>query len=212
MEREIKSKVLVKFLVCSLWLILFLFFLFVGFPYETFIRWAEIKVERGSDIELSIEGVSIRKDLSFSIDSMEIRKEINNAMSGITLTKVSFKPNIGMLLGRAPAFRFSGKISSDGWLEGNYKGGEIADININWNGVGMKDIQLPLPSGLPVLSNPTKGEAFLNITNKDMATGSESLIVQLKGSGFPSNELKLSAVAISNKEILYGKITASLKP
>lgn len=212
MEGEIKSKVLVKFLVCSLWLILFLIFLLVRFPYETFIRWAEIKVERGSDIELSIEGVSIRKDLSFSIDSLEVSKEINNAMSGIALTKVSFKPNIGMILGRAPVFRFSGKISSDGWIEGNYTGGEIANININWNGVGMNDIQLPLPSGLPVLSSPTKGEASLNIINKDMATGSESLILQLKGSDFPFNELKLSAVAISSKEILYGKITASLTP
>ncbi len=212
MEGEIKSKVLVKFLVCSLWLILFLIFLLVRFPYETFIRWAEIKVERGSDIELSIEGVSIRKDLSFSIDSLEISKEINNAMSGIALTKVSFKPNIGTLLGRAPAFRFSGKISSDGWIEGNYTGGEIASITINWDGVGMKDIQLPLPSGLPVLSNPTRGEASLSIVDKNLLTGSESLTVQLKGSGFPSNELKLSAMEISNKEILYGKITASLAP
>ncbi len=210
MEGKIKSKVLVKFLVCLLWLILFLIFLLVRFPYETVIRWVEIKVERGSGIELSIEGVSIRKDLSFSIDSLEISKEINHAMSGITLTKVSFKPNIGMLLGKTPAFRFSGKISSDGWIEGDYTGGEIASININWNGVGMKDIQLP--SGLPVLSNPTRGEASLNITNKDMATGSESLIVQLKGSGFPFNELKLAAIEISNKEILYGRITASLTP
>lgn len=210
MEGEIKSKVLVKFLVCSLWLILFLIFLFVRFPYETFIRWVEIKVERGADIELSIEGVSIRKDLSFSIDSLEISKVINNAMSGIALTEVSFKPNIGTLLGRAPAFMFSGKISSDGWIKGSYTGGEIASIHINWNGVRMKDIKLP--SGLPVLSSPTKGEAYLNITNKDMATGSESLIVQLKGLGFPFNELKLAAVEISTREILHGKITASLMP
>ncbi len=212
MEGAIKSKVLVKFLVCSLWLILFLAFLLVRFPYETFIRWAEIKVERRSGVELSIEGVSIRKDLSFSIDSLEISKEMNNAMSGITLTKVSFKPTIGSLLGKAPAFIFSGKVSSDGWIEGNYTGGEIAAININWNGVGMKDIQLPLPSGLPVLSNPTNGEASLSIADKDLLTGSESLIVQLKGSGFPINELKLSAMEISNKELLYGKITASLTP
>jgi hypothetical protein len=209
MERVIKSRKFVILLVCILWVFLFLFFLFVKFPYAAFIRLAEHKVEQGADIDLTIDGVSIRRDLSLSIDALDIKKIFNNDRAGIVLTDVSFKPSLGMLVGRTPVFRFSGKISRNGRIEGNYSGGEVANVEIQWDGVGMNDIQFPWPGGIPLLLDPTRGEATMNLINKDIATGSESLIVQLKGFGFPANDLKLSAVPLSSQEILYGKVSVS---
>lgn len=191
--------------VCLLWLLLLSIFLYMTFPTDYFIRWVENRIEEKINAEVSIEGMSLQRNLSLFIERIDFKKDLGQGILNIPLYEVSLEPDIGMLIRGIPVFRFRGR-AVEGSFEGDYDGSKGKKVVLSWKGMNIDNLKLPWRWNSSKTLGIANGEADLSILEKDKGKGSEFINLKIEGFDLSFNELKLPPIAISPKEVIYGRI------
>jgi len=191
---------------CLLWICLFIFFIFVRFPGDSFLKWTEYRLEEMINADISIVGINIQRDLSFFIERIDFKNNIGEEPHNVELRKILLKPDLKSLIRGVPAFTFRANIFKNGILKGTFYKSKDMNLVMNWEGINIREIKLPFFGKNFPISIDTNGKAILIMASKARAKGSEFIELTAEGLNLPFNYQKLPAFALPSQQVLYGRV------